>query len=104
MIAKTRAEVKPISAHVIEEDNTSDGYEDASSLMKRLLKKKAPLSENARTVLEKRYLRRDDTGTVIETPEELFYRVAENIASAENHSRASRAKRGPRCGRRRSWG
>lgn len=40
------------------------------------------LSENAQTVLEKRYLARKD-GQVTETPAELFLRVAENIAQAD---------------------
>jgi ribonucleoside-diphosphate reductase alpha chain len=41
------------------------------------------LSENARTVLERRYLLRDATGALAETPEQLFSRVAEAIASVE---------------------
>ena len=41
------------------------------------------LTENAIKVLEKRYLRKDGSGKVIETPEELFKRVAKNIASAD---------------------
>ena len=41
------------------------------------------LSENARTVLERRYLLRDASGTVVETPEQLFARVAEAIAATE---------------------
>jgi len=41
------------------------------------------LSENARTVLERRYLLRDASGAVIETPEQLFARVAEAIALVE---------------------
>lgn len=41
------------------------------------------LSENARTVLERRYLAKDGKGQVIETPEEMFARVALNIASSE---------------------
>ena len=41
------------------------------------------LRENAVTVLEKRYLRKDSQGQVIETPEEMFRRVAKHIASAE---------------------
>ncbi len=41
------------------------------------------LSENARVVLERRYLRKDDEGQTIETPVQLFRRVAENIALAE---------------------
>ena len=39
--------------------------------------------ENALTVLEKRYLIKDSQGQVIETPEEMFRRVAKHIASAE---------------------
>jgi ribonucleoside-diphosphate reductase alpha chain len=41
------------------------------------------LSENARVVFEKRYLKRDDNGAVLESPEDLFRRVADNIAQAE---------------------
>jgi ribonucleoside-diphosphate reductase alpha chain len=41
------------------------------------------LSDNARVVLERRYLAKDDAGNLTETPEELFRRVARNIASAE---------------------
>jgi len=38
---------------------------------------------NALTVLEHRYLKKDDSGRPIETPEDMFRRVAQNIASAE---------------------
>jgi len=41
------------------------------------------LSQNALTVLEKRYLKKDSQGRVIETPEEMFRRVAKHIASVE---------------------
>ncbi len=41
------------------------------------------LSDNARVVLERRYLAKDADGTIIETPEQLFRRVAHNIALAE---------------------
>lgn len=44
---------------------------------------KPQLSENALRVLEKRYLRKDVDGNVTESPEELFQRVASNVASAE---------------------
>src|SRR5438132_1175460 len=43
------------------------------------------LSENALRVLQKRYLKQDDTGRVIETPKELFARVAWNLALAERN-------------------
>jgi len=52
-------------------------------LKERLVQKKAAISPNARVVLEKRYLLKDDNGNAAETPEDLFFRVAENIASAE---------------------
>jgi len=42
------------------------------------------LSENAVTVLERRYLKKDpNTGKVCETPRELFWRVASHIAKGE---------------------
>ncbi|MDO8716356.1 MAG: vitamin B12-dependent ribonucleotide reductase, partial [Dehalococcoidales bacterium] len=41
------------------------------------------LTENALQVLEKRYLKKDKQGKVIEKPEELFRRVAKAIAAAE---------------------
>jgi ribonucleoside-diphosphate reductase alpha chain len=45
---------------------------------------KSKLSKNALNLLEKRYLKRGESGEVIENPQELFVRVAENIAMAED--------------------
>jgi ribonucleoside-diphosphate reductase alpha chain len=42
------------------------------------------LSPNALKVLEKRYLKKDSEGKVIETPLDLFRRVAESVAFADN--------------------
>jgi len=42
-----------------------------------------PVSENARTVLERRYLKKGMKGDPLETPEEMACRVAYNIALAE---------------------
>ncbi|OEG70146.1 ribonucleotide-diphosphate reductase subunit alpha [Candidatus Endomicrobiellum trichonymphae] len=44
---------------------------------------KVNLRKNALTILKKRYLKKDEDGNVIESPEDLFYRVAENIAQAD---------------------
>jgi len=40
-------------------------------------------TDNALRVLQNRYLRKDETGTVVETPVELFRRVAKHVASVE---------------------
>ena len=41
------------------------------------------LCENALKVLERRYLKKDESGKVVETPEQMFERVASAIASAD---------------------
>src|SRR6185436_17702466 len=41
------------------------------------------LSANARTVLEKRYLVKNEKGKPVETPEDLFWRVATVVADAD---------------------
>ena len=42
-----------------------------------------PISDNAMRVLKKRYLKRDTEGNVTETPEQMFRRVARNVAEAD---------------------
>jgi ribonucleoside-diphosphate reductase alpha chain len=49
----------------------------------------AQLSANARIVLEKRYLVKDETGKPVETPEDLFWRVATVVAEADRSYGAS---------------
>src|SRR3989338_7399761 len=44
---------------------------------------KTTLSKNALKVLEARYLRKDASGKIQETPQKMFQRVASNIAAAE---------------------
>ncbi len=44
---------------------------------------KLHLTPQAITILEKRYLKKDTLGNVIESPEEMFWRVARNVAEAE---------------------
>lgn len=48
------------------------------------------LTRNALVVLEKRYLLKDDDGKPVETPKQLLWRVASNIAEAEKNFVASR--------------
>jgi len=49
----------------------------------------AALSQNARTVLEKRYLVKDASGKATETPEDMFWRVATVVAEADRRYGAS---------------
>ena len=42
-----------------------------------------PISENARAVMERRYLIRDEHGEAVETVDELFHRVADAVAAAD---------------------
>ena len=43
----------------------------------------ATLSQNARTVLDKRYLVKDKSGKAVESPEQMFWRVATVVAEAD---------------------
>ena len=49
------------------------------------VKNRLNLSDNARRVLKRRYLRKNRNGKVIETPEQMFRRVAHHIAKAEKN-------------------
>jgi len=49
------------------------------------------LSPNAVTVLEKRYLIKDEAGQPVETPRDLFWRVARTVAEAERRYSLPRA-------------
>ena len=42
------------------------------------------LTDNSIKVLERRYLKKDESGNPIEKPEDMFHRVAKNIASADS--------------------
>jgi len=48
------------------------------------------LTPNAVTVLEHRYLKRDEAGRPVETPAEMLWRVATNVAGAESRYEAGR--------------
>ncbi|MBN2091925.1 adenosylcobalamin-dependent ribonucleoside-diphosphate reductase, partial [candidate division KSB1 bacterium] len=61
--------------------NGSKSYEKIEFINEKHTK--LNLTENALTVLQKRYLMKNEEGEVIETPEELFRRVAQYIASAD---------------------
>ncbi|MCP4673703.1 MAG: ribonucleotide-diphosphate reductase subunit alpha, partial [Desulfobacula sp.] len=43
------------------------------------------ISKNSRIVLERRYLKKDQSGKICESPEQMFRRVAAHIAQAEKN-------------------
>jgi ribonucleoside-diphosphate reductase alpha chain len=59
--------------------------EELDKIRKELIKNKANITDNARTVLERRYLLKNDSGKISETPEDLFARVAINISIADRN-------------------
>ncbi len=73
---------------------------EPTTVVKSEVAQRAPsinLTENALRVLERRYLKKDKQGQVIETVEEMFRRVAQAIASAElidNHKADAKAREG----------
>ncbi len=76
----------PVIEKIIEAKLMEYGLSKASPvrLAKAIfVKRQLVLSENAKRVLERRYLRKDSQGRVLETPEAMFRRVAKHIAGAE---------------------
>jgi ribonucleoside-diphosphate reductase alpha chain len=61
--------------------STKQGLLPTPAMPRGLLK--AELTDNARQVLVKRYVRRGDDGQPVETVEEMFWRVAYHVAKAE---------------------
>ena len=63
------------------------------SSMARIPASRVTLTPNALTVLRRRYLKKGPTGKPIETPTQMFWRVAENVAQAERRYGRSAAAR-----------
>ena len=76
--------VKEILSHEEPKKQEEDKPEMEDTNIKSVTpKSKINLTENSLRVLEKRYLKKDKQGKVVETPEEMFRRVANAIAAAD---------------------
>ena len=80
----------PVIEKIIEEKLLEYGLKKPSPIRldkSIFIKKGLFLSGNARRVLERRYLKKDGKGRVVETAEQMFKRVAHHIAKAEKKYR-----------------
>jgi ribonucleoside-diphosphate reductase alpha chain len=77
----TEFEILSVVKEFLAEESTAKG--EPIMAAKTQIASGIKLSQNALRVLERRYLKKDKQGKVIETPEEMFRRVAQAIASAE---------------------
>ena len=76
----------PVIEKIIEEKLLEYGLSKTSPIRldrSIFIKNGLALSNNAETVLKRRYLKKDSKGRVIETPEQMFRRVAHHIAKTE---------------------
>ncbi|MBW2192990.1 MAG: vitamin B12-dependent ribonucleotide reductase [Deltaproteobacteria bacterium] len=87
----------PIIEKMIETKLLEYGLTNASPIRLTksiLIRNTLDLSDNAWRVLERRYLKKDKKGRVVEAPEQMFRRVAHHIAKAEKvYGDSSRAKK-----------
>jgi len=87
----TNSEIQAIVREILagkeptEREETEPMVEPITTVKSEVVQRAAGinLTENALRVLERRYLKKDKQGQVIETPEAMFRRVAQTIASAE---------------------
>jgi ribonucleoside-diphosphate reductase alpha chain len=78
---------------ISEEDNEKqDNMSGKDPNKSYYLNKKLNLTKNAVTVLERRYLKRDEYGNLLEEPRDMFLRVAKNIAAVEKKYNSSDAE------------
>jgi ribonucleoside-diphosphate reductase alpha chain len=76
----------PLLENIIEAKFLEFGFTKTSpiKLDSSIFRREEPvLSENAKTVLERRYLKKDSKGRVRETPARMFRRVADHVAESE---------------------
>ena len=85
----TRAEVQAIVREILAAEESARKeeaevkMETTAAKVRKQAASEISLTENALHVLQRRYLKKDKQGKVIEAPQEMFRRVARAVASAE---------------------
>lgn len=85
-----RNHAKTAKAYIIYRQKRADIRSQQKAIMGKTTN--LPLSLNALQVLEKRYLLKDEDGKTKETPEDLFRRVASNIAEGDKNYKGENAE------------
>jgi len=78
-----RKHAKTAKAYILYRQKRAEIREQQKAIMGKTTS--LPLSLNALQVLERRYLLKDENGKIKESPEDMFRRVAKNIAMAEKN-------------------
>lgn len=82
-VTPSLSQIQSVVKEILAQEDKTKVMEATVTVARPKVKPGIELTENAMRVLEKRYLIKDSQGKVIETPEEMFRRVAKHIASAE---------------------
>lgn len=82
-ITPSLSQIQSAVKEILAQEDKTKVIEATVTVAKPKVKPGIELTKNALRVLEKRYLIKDSQGKIIETPEEMFRRVAKHIASAE---------------------
>ncbi|MBU1018830.1 MAG: vitamin B12-dependent ribonucleotide reductase [Patescibacteria group bacterium] len=81
---------KTAKAYILYRQKRADIREQQKAIMGKTTN--LPLSLNALQVLERRYLLKDENNRIMESPEDLFRRVAKNIAEADKNYKKGNAQ------------
>jgi len=84
-------QAKIAKAYILYRQKHAELRATKKAILGREVSGKVKVSINSLRVLKERYLRKDESGKIIETPDGLFWRVANNIAQGDAQYEASRA-------------
>ncbi|MFW5746106.1 MAG: adenosylcobalamin-dependent ribonucleoside-diphosphate reductase [Nanoarchaeota archaeon] len=76
---------KVAKAYILYRHKRSELREAKRALLHGAMEEDMEMSLNALQILENRYLQRDENGRLIETPSQMFRRVAHYVAGGDNH-------------------
>ena len=76
---------KVAKTYILYRQKRQEEREAKKAILQGKIDEETDLSLNSLTILEKRYLLRNEQGEISETPSQMFWRVATNVAQAEQY-------------------